>query len=209
MEQKRGKYILFEGIDNSGKSTQAKLLHEHLTQVNVPSILVRQPDGTELGKEIRKIVLDSKRDISSSEAELFLFLAARAELFKRKIIPNLENGTWVVGDRGHFSSEAYQGHGRGISINIIKHLNDIATYSVKPDLAFILDISFEKGIELKNEKDRIESLGNTFHEKVRNGFLKIFQENRDFCELIERGNKTIEQIHEEIKNHLRRRFWNL
>ncbi|MEK6897966.1 MAG: dTMP kinase [Nanoarchaeota archaeon] len=206
MVKKRGNYILFEGVEGCGKTTQAKLLHDYFSERNIGSVLLREPGGTSLGDIIRKILLDKKSEIRSLEAELFLFESARAELFAEEIIPNLERNNHVIADRGYFSSEVYQGYGRGMDLSMIMHLNNIATYGIKPNLAFIFDIPVNVGLESKKDKDRIESLGTDFHEKVRIGFLEIAAQNKDFCILIKRGNKQIEEIQEEVKHYVKERL---
>ncbi len=202
--EKKGNYILFEGIENSGKTTQSGLLRKYFESLGIPFIQLREPGSTYVGNGVRAILLDNtKEGIQSSEAELFLFEAARAELFQREIIPSLKRGEQIIADRNYFSSEAYQGYGRGMNLEMIRQLNSIATYGMKPDLAFIFDRPAEEALKAIEKKDRMESLGNDFHKRVRQGYLEIAAQNPDFCILIERENKTREEIHEEVKYHVK------
>lgn len=203
---KKGNYIIFEGIENSGKTTQSKILAGHLRSIGERVIETREPGGTNLGRDIRRILLNKTSEIYSPEAELFLFEADRAELFKQVIIPSLERGEQVITDRSYWSTESYQGYGRGMNLEMIRNFNKIATYGTKPDLAFIFDMPVEEALASKTKKDRMESLGMEFHNKVRHGFLEIAAKNKDICILIERGNRGIEEISEEVKYNVKERL---
>ncbi len=202
----KGNYIVFEGIECSGKTTQSKILANYLRRIREDVIETREPGRTDLGGKIRGILLDKTLEIYSPEAELFLFEADRAELFKQIIIPSLKRGEQIIADRSYLSTEAYQGYGRGMNLDMIKNFNKIATYGIKPDLAFIFDMPVEEAFASKVKKDRIESLSMEFHNRVRQGFLEIAAQNKDICILIERGNKKIEEIFEEVKYHARKKI---
>ncbi|MBI4116350.1 dTMP kinase [Candidatus Pacearchaeota archaeon] len=206
----KGKYLAFDGIDYSGKSTQARLLAEYLRKKNIDCVETREPGGTNIGKSIRATLLDERNNRMEPITELLLFEASRNQLFEEVIIPSIERGEHVVSDRSYISTEAYQGYGRGMNMGTIKYLNEMTTRGIKPDLAIILDFSVEEALALKRDRDRIEqwALENhgKFFDRVRDGFLEIAKQNADFCVVIERGKKRIEEIHEEVKYRVKKRF---
>jgi len=177
---KKGVFIVFEGIEGAGKTTQAKNLYEYLNSIGKKSILTREPGGTKTGKKIREILLSDTDEMFPPKAELFLYEADRNFHIHNVIKPNLEKGINVICDRYIYSSLAYQGYARGLDINLIKTLNDIATDGVYPDIVFLIDIPVEVSLQrLGNKKDRIEKEGIDFHKRLRNGFLKIAEENKE------------------------------
>ena len=165
------KIISFEGIEGVGKSTQINLLKDYLESKGLTVTVLREPGSTITGESIRSILLDSKENLSE-ESELLLMFAARAQLISEKVLNN--NVDVILFDRFYDASIAYQGFGRGLSINFIKNLIDF-TKCPTPDLTFLLDISVQDGFERKiaDIKDRIESSGDEFFNKVRNGYLEI------------------------------------
>ena len=169
-----GLFITFEGGEGCGKSTQSRLLLKKLGQQTVPVVLTHEPGGTALGNELRKI-LKRKRDSSiSSQAELFLLAASRAQLVTEVIRPALEAGKVVVCDRFTHSTMVYQGYGRGLDFTAIKMVNNMATGNLNPDLIIFLDISPEQGLARKQSlKDRFELEDLSFHRRVREGYLKM------------------------------------
>ena len=169
-----GLFITFEGGEGCGKSTQSRLLLKKLEQQNVPVVLTHEPGGTTLGNELRK-TLKRKRDSSiSSQAELFLLAASRAQLVTEVIRPALEAGKVVVCDRFTHSTMVYQGYGRGLDFTAIKMVNNMATGNLNPDLIIFLDISPEQGLARKQSlKDRFELEDLSFHRRVREGYLKM------------------------------------
>ena len=175
-------FITFEGLDNSGKSTQVQMLAEHLTRKGHRVLVLREPGGTEIGERIRTMLLD-KNNISMTEAsELFLFSASRSQLVKEIIKPALEGGMAVLCDRYYDSTTAYQGWGRGISLEVISAINRYAADDLVPDITFFLDIpikEIEKRIlRAKKNKDRMESSGLDFYERVRSGYLDLAKKKR-------------------------------
>jgi len=164
-----GKYILFEGGEGCGKSTQAKLLKNYFDRKGINCVLGREPGGIGVAENIRKILLDKKNNISEI-TELFLFEAARTEFFSQFVKPNLKMGINLIADRSGYSTEAYQGWAGGIDLGLIKMLNDRATFGIKPDLTFIIDIDPEKGLGKEKNPDRFASKGIEYHVKVREGF---------------------------------------
>ena len=171
---RRGVLITFEGIDGSGKSTQAQLLRDYLEKTNIPYVFVREPGGVKIAEEVRRILLDGKNLAMHPRTELLLFLAARSELVDKVISPALSSGRVVVSDRYADSTFAYQIDGRGLPGKIVKELNSFACAKVKPDLTFLVDLDVKSaGKRLLKQKDRMESAELAFHERVRKGFLKI------------------------------------
>jgi dTMP kinase len=169
-----GLFITFEGGEGCGKTTQSKLLLKRLEQQNVPVVLTHEPGGTALGNELRK-ALKRKRDSSiSSQAELFLLGASRAQLVAEVIRLALEEGKVVICDRFTHSTMVYQGYGRGLDFTAIKMVNNMATGYLNPDLIILLDISPEQGLARKRSlKDRFELEDLSFHRRVREGYLKM------------------------------------
>jgi len=163
--------IAFEGIDGSGKTTQAKKLYDHLKQRGYEVSLYREPGGTKVGETLREILL--KEDLDE-RTELLLFEASRSKLVEEKIIPELREGKVVILDRFTLSTIAYQGYGRGLEVNFIKELNEFATRGVKPDAILILDVPVEVALKRLKEKNRFED--KDFLEKVRRGFLELAKE---------------------------------
>jgi len=191
------KFIVFEGIDGSGKSTQAKLLANRLLKTKVSHILKKEPGDTIIGEKIRKLLSDDS-DMSPL-TELFLFSAARKELVDKEIIPALENETLVILDRYIYSTIAYQGYGRNIDFGYIHHLNKIATSDLKPDIVFLLDMNPEISSSRIDSKklDRIESESIEFYTQVRNGYLEIAEANPKTWLIVD-ASKQPEQIHNQI-----------
>ena len=169
----RGELIVVEGIEGSGKSTQATLLYERLLKEKIPAVLAREPGNTQTGETIRKVLLEGEN--IHGVTELFLFSAARYEIIDKVIKPALELGKIVVCDRFTASTAAYQGYGRGISLEQISYVNTLATQGLIPSLAFLLDISPEISFGRKKgtAKDRIEREDLNFHKSVRQGYLDI------------------------------------
>ena len=180
----KGKFIVIEGIDGCGKTTQIDELSKWLPSsglINKDSkiITTREPGGSLLGKKLRRLILDNnKNNKPSSLAELLLYSADRAEHISKIISPALKNNDWVISDRFSDSTLAYQGYGRNINLEIIKNIESIVCQGEYPDLTFFLEISPEESIlRRKNEiPDRIESEGIRFLEKVNEGFKKIAKE---------------------------------
>ena len=182
-------FITFEGIEGSGKSTQAKELHKKLHQAGIPSIFTREPGGTEIGTSIRKILLDAHNTGLSGLAELFLYEADRAQHIEEKISPALNAGLWVICDRYLDATVAYQGYARNQDMDLLKTLNKYASHGLLPDITFLLDCPVEYGLNraknresnrVENEEagfDRFERENFLFHEKVRSGYLAIADEN--------------------------------
>lgn len=200
--RKNGLFITFEGIDGCGKTTQLNLLRDYLISKGHDVLITREPGGNhQLGKDIRNILLHTQCEVDS-KAEMFLFLADRAQHINKFILPNLKAGKIVLCDRHTDSTLAYQGYGRGQNIEEIIFLNDIATNNIKPDLTFIYDIDIDtSNLRVGKEKDRMESSGSMFLEKVRLGYLTIAKNNPERIKVINAVN-SIETVFEDTKKHI-------
>ena len=194
---KKHKFIVFEGIDGSGKSTQAKLLSNKFINARIDHILKKEPGDTTIGEEIRKLL--SKESDMTSVTELFLFSAARKELVDKKIIPALNNDKTVILDRYIYSTIAYQGYGRNVDFEHIHQLNKIATGGLKPDIVFLLDINPQTSSSRidSTQLDRIESESMDFYNRVRNGYLEIAEANPNTWMVID-ASTSPPQIHSQI-----------
>ena len=198
---KKGLFITFEGGDGCGKTTQIKLLDEYLRFKGYKTLLTREPGSKGLGIKLREILLNYDGDVSPT-CESFLFLADRAQHVDCIIKPALEEGVIVLCDRHTDSTVAYQGYGRGLDLEQIHNLNNIATNGLKPDLTIVLDVDVETSQNrVGSEKDRMESAGIEFHKKVRNGYLEIAKEEPQRVKVIN-ANNTIEKVFEDTKEVL-------
>lgn len=164
-------FITFEGGEGGGKSTQARALARRFSKMGIPALLTQEPGGTPLGHEIRRW-LKGKGEIDSP-TELLLFNASRAQLVSQVIRPALEGGTVVICDRFADSTVAYQGYGRGFDLFLIEAANKIATQGLCPNIIVLLDIDAEQGLARKRLKDRFEREDLAFHQRVREGYLKM------------------------------------
>lgn len=173
----KGKFIVFEGIDGSGKTTQLTLLGEKLAEQGYPVLYTREPGGTRVGESIRALLLDPQYTELVPRAEALLYAAARAQHVAQVIVPALEAGKIVLCDRFLDSSLAYQGFGRGMDVRLLERINEPATKGLSPDLVLLLDFSCARGkgrIDRSGRSaDRIEQEELEFHRKVREGYLTL------------------------------------
>lgn len=198
-------FISFEGIDFSGKSTQIELFKDYLVEHKKKVEILREPGGAEISEKVRKILLDNKNEKMFAETELLLFSASRAQLVREKIRPYLEDGIYVISDRFHDSSTAYQGYGRGIAIEVVQSIHQLAIGDTVPDLTFFIDIPVGIANERRKKKskgklDRIELADIEFYNRVRSGYLEIARQVERF-KVIE-GTQTIETIQNQIISEL-------
>lgn len=193
------KIFSFEGIEGVGKSTQINLLKEYLETNGYSTEILREPGSTITGESIRSILLDSKENLSS-ESELLLMFAARAQLISEKV--NNSNSDIILFDRFYDASLAYQGFGRNLPIDFIQSLITFINCP-EPRLTFLLDISVQDGFERKvnDVKDRIESAGNEFFKKVREGYLEIANNNQNRIKVID-AMQSIDDINKSIIDHV-------
>lgn len=198
---KKGLFITFEGVDGCGKSTQMQLLSEYLKNRGYQTVITREPGAKGLGEKIREILLHYDGEVSS-RAESFLFLADRAQNIEKIVNPAVADGKIVLCDRHTDSTLAYQGYGRGVNINELKMLNNLAVGNRKPDITFVFDIDVETSMtRVGNQKDRMESSGIEFFNKVRNGYLEIAKQEPDRVIVID-SRYSIEEIKNKVQNYM-------
>jgi dTMP kinase len=197
------RFITFEGIDGSGKSTQSRRFAEHLQGQGADVILTREPGGSPGAEEIRQLVLTGDPDRWSPETEILLFTAARRDHLEKTIEPALATGKTVISDRFADSTRVYQGAARGDLRSMVDKLH-MLMIGREPDLTFIIDMdpatALARGLARKSGEDRFEDFGLPFQETLRHGFLALAHANPDRCVLID-GNRTPEQIASEIAAH--------
>ncbi|MCY7382448.1 MAG: dTMP kinase [Microcoleus sp. CAN_BIN18] len=181
----KGKLIVFEGCEGAGKTTQMQRLIHWLQSscfLKVRLVATREPGGTELGKGLRHLLLKQDPEEFVSEiAELLMYAADRAQHVETCLKPELSKGTIVLCDRFTDSTIAYQGYGRGLKLNLIKQLNEIATGGLQSDLTLWLDINVEAGlarVKARGERDRIEQADLQFHKRVQQGFTELAESNK-------------------------------
>lgn len=168
-------FITFEGGEGCGKSVQARGLYRRLSELAIPVVLTHEPGGTPLGKKLARWLKWTQETGISPLAELLLFNTSRTQLVNEVICPSLEKGKVVICDRYADSTTAYQSYGRGLDLEMVKAINNAATQGIKPHLTVLLDISVEAGLARKTKKrqDRFERENITFHQRVREGYLKL------------------------------------
>jgi dTMP kinase len=199
-------FIVFEGIEGSGKSTQAGLLAEWLAGRGMAHVLTREPGGTQVGEEIRRALLHGG-DVPP-RTELLLMLAARAAVVDQVVRPALHSGRIVIADRYEMSSFAYQAYGRGLGLDEVRGANAFATTGLRPDLTIVLDVDPQEGVARRERAgaaaDRIESAGAEFHLEVARAY-RLLSETEPGVALVA-GRGAPETVHERIRVLLRERF---
>ena len=203
----QGKFITFEGGEGTGKSTQIKLLAEYIKQKGKNTIITKEPGGTEVGQEIRRLLVCGDKDKFDALAEALLYFADRHVHLVQKIWPEIAKGTWVLSDRFADSTMAYQyyGYNKRLSKKIIKDLYKIAVGNFEPDLTIVLDLdpkiglarSFNKAKTMDVKELRFEKRELEFHNNMRKGFLMIAKQEPKRCVVLD-ANKTIEEVHSDI-----------
>jgi len=197
----KGKLIAFEGIDTSGKSTQARRLVKRLIDAGHSVVSTGEPGGTPIGNSVRSILLSRQHESLLPFSELLLFIVSRAQNTHEVIVPALQAGKTVVASRYRMSSVAYQGYGRGIDLDLIRNLNEIAACSLHADVTFLIDIPAEVAVQRKTtEQDRIEVESIEFHRRVREGFLELAE--GDPNAVVIDGDREPEQIAEDVARYL-------
>ena len=198
--KRHGLLISFEGVDGSGKSTQAKLLYEYLQKEHFRVRFIREPGGTQISERIRKILLDPEIRDMGLRTELLLFLASRAELVEKVIAPAISKGEIVIADRFADSTFAYQVFGRRLPNREVRLINNFAVSKIKPDLTFLVDMPPEAAHKRLNKtKDRMESENMQFHRRVRNGFLKLARSESQRIRLLD-GRLSPDEIWKEVRS---------
>ena len=171
----RGRLIVFEGSEGAGKTTQVRLLAERLAAARIPCVAVREPGGTPVGDDIREILLHPEQEITAA-TEALLFMASRAELIAREILPAFVEGATVLIDRFFLSTYAYQIHGRGLAEAEIRAANRLATGGLIPDLTLLIDVSATEGLsraDARGSRDRMERADDDFHQRVASAFREF------------------------------------
>ena len=201
--------ISFEGGDGSGKTTQLKLLEGYLVTQGKLCLCTREPGGTTLGRMIRQVLLEVGGEEISSPTELFLYLADRAQHVREVIQPALKSGKVVLCDRFTDSTLAYQGYGRGIDLEMLRDLNQMASRGVTPDLTFLLDCPVEVALSRtaqrvaeqrsgRGREDRFEGEKVEFHERVRRGFLELARKEPTRIYVLD-ASRPVQEVHEGIR----------
>jgi dTMP kinase len=198
------KFITFEGIEGSGKSTQTKLLHQYFLEQNIPAILTREPGGSKVAEEIRALLINGEIDKMDGVCEVLLNFAARRDHIEKLIKPALAKGEIVICDRFFDSTIAYQSFGQNVDLQIIKNVQNAAIGGFAPDITFLIDVevdvAFER-IKTRADNNRYEKMDRNFHQKVRKGFLEIAKNNPRRVILID-GNQSAKTIQNIIRSHL-------
>ncbi len=197
----KGRFITIDGVEGAGKSTQIDLICSYLQRKGIEVVRTREPGGTDVGEKIRSVLLDVDNQEMHSDTELLLMFSSRNELIQNKIIPALDNGSWVVSDRFTDASFAYQGGGRMLDLERIAKLEDWVLGDFQPDLTLLLDISVEEGmtrIEARAAKDRIELEERVFFERVRSVFISRSEAFPERIKLID-ASGAIDDVHEKIR----------
>lgn len=200
MTQQRGLFITFEGPDGGGKSSQVRRIANTLKQNGYNVVTTREPGGTRVGDKLREIILDPAHKGMEPVAEAFLYAAARAQHVAEVIRPAVEDGKIVLCDRYVDSSIVYQGYGRGLPIDFVREINRMATEGLVPDLTILLDLPVEIGL-MRAKKggilkgDRLEREKVEFHERVRQGYLRLAQENPGRFRLVD-ASQSIEDVYQ-------------
>jgi dTMP kinase len=193
----KGLFIVIEGGEGAGKSTQAELLYRSLSQ-RFPAILTREPGGTPLGERIRELLLDPALRPLNPRAELFLFLAARAQHIEEVIKPALEKGKIVISDRFSLSSLAYQGFGRGLDLSLLEEMDAFARQGISPHLTIYIDIPPEEGIKRLSTLTPFEGEPLEFHKRVREGYLELASRYPEKIKVVD-GKGEVREVQERIE----------
>ncbi|MFA5168320.1 MAG: dTMP kinase [Candidatus Omnitrophota bacterium] len=202
---KKGYFITFEGAEGSGKSTQIRNAVAFLKKKGRSVVMLREPGGTRISEAIRKILLDKSLKEMDPVTELFLYLGARAQIIREKILPSLKKGKVVICDRFEDSTRAYQGFGRKISLRAIDEASKLVRGDLKPDLTFVLDIDIKKGLKRGGRHDRIEREALSFHERVRRGFLALAKKEPRRMVVLDTS-KPVESVSQKVRERLERVF---
>ncbi len=199
------RFISFEGIDFSGKSTQIALLKDYIEQNGVPVYVLREPGGTEISEAIRTILLDHRHGKMTARSEFLLFSAARAQLVEEKIRPLLQDGSFVIADRFVDSSTAYQGAGRGLEQAMVGNVNRFATGGLMPSVTFYMRLSVDAAAKrrraLNKEGDRMETAGQAFFKRVIDGYDALARQEPQRIEIID-AMQSIEKIQQSIQKRI-------
>ena len=205
-----GKLIVFEGVEGCGKTTQMHLFSQWLESLNISVVLTREPGGTELGKDLRVLLLSNSANKPVSDiTELLLYAADRAQHIEEELKPNLAMGKYILCDRYTDSTIAYQGYGRGLDMSLINNLNQIATGGLTSDITIWLDVDVEVGLSRKRGQaklDRIEQETIAFHRRVQRGYTELAASNPSRIVRID-GNNSQDIVQKNIQEILQKRLF--
>lgn len=206
-----GKFITFEGIEGSGKSTQIRLVAEFLNEKKVPLVVTQEPSGTDIGRKIGEILFKREHGHLCPETEIFLFCAARAQHVRTVILPALGQKKLVLCDRFSDATFAYQGAGRGLDVGFITGINDVAALRLAPAMTLLFDLPVETGLQRANTRnnrlaeasatDRFEKENLDFHRRIREGYLDILRKEPHRFRLID-ADRDIETIQQDVRRHI-------
>ncbi|WP_272878334.1 dTMP kinase [Clostridium sp. Cult3] len=200
----KGIFITLEGPDGSGKSTIMKLIRDYFHEKNIDIISTREPGGTEIGEEIRHIILDNKHKCMSAETEALLYAASRGQHVHEKILPALKAGKIVLCERFILSSLAYQGIGRNLGIEEVKMINDFAIKGIRPDLTLFFHVDPVVTLNRKTNKkggDRLEREGYRFHKEVYEGYMKLLDMYPENVQVVD-ATKSVEEVFKQSIYHI-------
>ena len=201
---RRGKFITLEGAEGVGKSTNMTFVTNYLHEKKVPVVVTREPGGTPLAEQIRELVLAKRDEDMASMTELLLIFAARAQHLATVIVPALERGEWVLCDRFTDATYAYQGGGRGLSVQVIAELENLVQQQLRPDLTLLLDVDTVTGMERvkqRAELDRFESEQQQFFTDVRATYLKLAEQYPERFRIVDAG-QTLNAVQQDLRKHL-------
>lgn len=211
----KGMFITFEGGEGTGKSTQLKLLSEYLLSLKINNIQTKEPGGTEVGQELRRLLVTGDKDKFDAVAEALLYYADRRIHLTTKVWPTLNNGIWVLSDRFADSTVAYQyyGYDKRVDKQLLDELYKIAVGDFKPDLTIVLDLdpkvglerSFKKAMGMETKETRYESRGLKFHTNLRKGYLEMAKQEPERFVVLD-ADKSIERLHIDIVQVVKERF---
>ena len=199
----KGLFIVMEGPDGSGKTTQINLLKEYLEEAGYECLITREPGGTVIGEEVRQLILNPEHKEMSPVTEMLLYAASRAQLVHEVIGPALEEGKIVISDRFVDSSIVYQGIARKLGISTVSAVNAPGIGIYRPDGIFFIDLSEEEGLRRKKEQknlDRMEQEGIDFHHMVSEGYRKVLSGRPEVMKID--GGRSIDTIQKKIRNHV-------
>ena len=202
-------FITFEGPDGSGKTTQIRLLAEWLREQGREVVLTREPGGTEIGDQIRAVLHDPYNTAMGARAEILLYSADRAQHVAQLIRPAIADGKIVVSDRYADSTLAYQGYGRGLDLEMLRTITAFATGGLTPDLTIYLDVTPEEGLQRRrlggDEWNRLDAEALEFHQRVRDGYLKLVEQEPERWAVINAA-RSVEEVQAEIRGLVRGRL---
>lgn len=199
-----GLFIVIEGPDACGKTTQIEKLKEYFGELDKEIILTREPGGTDISEKIRNLILDPKNESMADETEALLYAASRAQHYIEKIKPALDEGKVVICDRFVHSSLVYQGYARGLGIERVKAINDFALSGYLPDLILYFDIDYEtacKRLENRGQLDRLERAGESFHRAIYKGYGEVFSKYNQNVRVID-SSQDIDDVFRDVKREI-------